>query len=41
MELVGGDLDIHTLAKQMGNSVATLEKHYSKLTTMLAAEKLG
>jgi integrase len=33
--------DIHTLAKQMGASVAILERHYSKLTATLAAVKLA
>jgi integrase len=41
MELVGGDLDIHTLAKQMGNSTAMIERHYSKLTATMAAERLA
>jgi integrase len=34
-------VDIHTLAKQMGTSITMLEKHYSKLTPMLSAEKLA
>ena len=34
-------VDIHTLARQMGTSVAMLEKHYSKLTATMAAEKLA
>lgn len=34
-------VDIHTVAKQMGTSVLMLEKHYSKLTPMLSAEKLA
>jgi integrase len=34
-------VDIHTLARQMGTSVLMLEKHYSKLTPMLAADKLA
>ena len=33
--------DIHTLAKQMGASVAMLERHYSKLTATLAAGRLA
>jgi integrase len=41
LELVEGQIDIHTLAKQMGNSVAMLEKHYSKLSATLAASRLG
>ena len=32
--------DIYTLAKQMGTSVAILERHYSKLSPLLAASKL-
>jgi integrase len=38
-ELLGGT-DIHTLAKQMGTSVAMLERHYSKLSPTLAAGML-
>jgi integrase len=34
-------VDIHTLARQMGTSVAMLERHYSKLTPMMNAEKLA
>ena len=34
-------VDIHTLARQMGTSVLMLEKHYSKLTPMLSAERLA
>ena len=34
-------VDIHTLAKQMGTSIAMIERHYSKLTPMLSAEKLA
>ena len=40
MELLSGT-DIHTLAKQMGTSVAMLEKHYSKLTATMAAAELA
>jgi len=39
-ELIAGT-DIHILAKQMGTSVAMLERYYSKLTAMLAAEILA
>lgn len=39
-ELLAGT-DIHTLAKQMGNSVRMLEAHYSKLTATMAADKLA
>lgn len=34
-------VDIHTLARQMGTSIAMLERHYSKITPMLSAEKLA
>ena len=34
-------VDIHTLARQMGTSVAMIERHYSKLTPMMSAEKLA
>jgi integrase len=39
-ELLAGT-NIHTLAKQMGTSVAMLERHYSKLTATLAAARLA
>lgn len=34
-------VDIHTLARQMGTSIAMIEKHYSKITPLLSAEKLA
>lgn len=34
-------MDIHTLAKQLGNSAAMIEQHYSKLTATMAAERLA
>ena len=34
-------VDIHTLARQMGTSTFMIERHYSKLTPMMAAEKLA
>jgi len=34
-------VDIHTLARQMGTSIAMIERHYSKITPLLSAEKLG
>ena len=40
LELLSGT-DIHTLARQMGTSVLMLERHYSKLTATLAADKLA
>ena len=39
-ELLAGT-DIHTLSKQMGNSAGMIEKHYSKLTATMAADKLA
>jgi integrase len=41
MELLTKGIDIHILAKQMGNSTAVIERHYSKLTPLLKAEALG
>lgn len=40
MALIEG-MDIHTLAKQMGNSAAMIERHYSKLTATMAADRLA
>ena len=39
--LLEGGTDIHTLSKQMGNSAAMIERHYSKLTATMAADKLA
>jgi len=39
--LLNGGTDIHTLSKQMGNSAAMIERHYSKLTATMAAERLS
>ena len=41
LELLENSTDIHTLARQMGNSVLMLERHYSKLTATLAAGQLA
>lgn len=41
LELLENKTDIHTLAKQMGNSAAMIERHYSKLTPTMAAEQLA
>jgi integrase len=41
LELLRNSTDIHTLSKQMGNSAAMIEKHYSKLTATMAADKLA
>jgi hypothetical protein len=35
-----GNISMHQLAKQMGTSVAMLEKHYSHVVPNLVAEKL-
>ena len=40
LELLRASTDIHTLAKQMGNSAAVIEQHYSKLKATMAASKL-
>ena len=41
LELLRASTDIHTLAKQMGNSAAVIDRHYSKLTATMAAERLA
>ena len=41
LELLENQIDIHTLAKQMGNSAAMIDRHYSKLTPTMAADKLA
>jgi integrase len=41
LELLMAHTDTHTLAKQMGNSAAVIERHYSKLTASMAAERLA
>lgn len=41
LELLRNSTDIHTLSKQMGNSAAMIERHYSKLTATLAADRLA
>ncbi len=41
LALLEGSADIHTLSKQMGNSAAMIERHYSKLTATMAADKLA
>lgn len=41
MEMLRGEVDIHTLSKQMGNSALMIERHYSKLTATMAAGKLA
>ncbi len=41
LELLRKGTDIHTLSRQMGNSAAMIERHYSKLTATMAADKLA
>lgn len=41
MEMLAGNVDIHTLSKQMGNSALMIERHYSKLTATMAADRLA
>jgi len=41
LALLEAGTDIHTLSKQMGNSAAMIERHYSKLTATMAAAKLA
>ncbi len=40
-EMLRGEVDIHTLSKQMGNSALMIERHYSKLTATMAADRLA
>jgi hypothetical protein len=37
--MVGGNLDLHALSKQIGNSAAMIDRHYSELTATMAADK--
>ncbi len=41
LRLVEDKIPIHDLAKQMGTSIAMIEKHYSHLTPIKVAESLG
>ena len=41
LELTENRTDLHTLAKQMGTSVGMIEKHYSKMTATMAADRLA
>lgn len=41
LELIESGADIHTLAKQIGNSALMIESHYSKLTATIAADRLA
>jgi hypothetical protein len=37
--LLANRTEIHTLARQMVNSAAMIERHYSKLTATMAADR--
>ena len=37
--LIENRIDLHTLAKQMGNSAVRIERHYSKLTETMVADR--
>ena len=41
LALLRNEVDIHTLSKQLGNSVLMIERYYSKLTATMAAERLA
>ena len=41
LELLRNSTDIHTLSRQMGNSALMIERHYSKLTATMAADRLA
>jgi integrase len=41
LAMLRGTVDVHTLSRQMGNSAAVIERHYSKLTATMAAERLA
>jgi hypothetical protein len=41
LELIENRTDIHMPAKQIGNSAVMIERHCSKLTAIMAAERLA
>jgi len=41
LELLRNSTDIHTLSRQMGNSALMIERHYSKFTATMAADRLA
>jgi hypothetical protein len=41
LEIIENRTDLHTLAKQMSNSAAMIERHYSKLSGTMAADRLA
>jgi len=40
-KMLASNLDIHTLSKQIGNSAAMIESHYSELTATMVAQKMA
>jgi integrase len=41
LALMRGEVDIHTLSRQLGSSVTMIERYYSKLTATMAADRLA
>jgi integrase len=41
MSLICGQMDINTLARQMGTSIGMLEQHYRPMTATMAADSLA
>ena len=41
LELIKNRIDLHKLSKQIGNSAVMIERHFSKLTATMAAERLA
>jgi hypothetical protein len=41
IEILAGNAVIFTLSKQMANSALMIEKHYRKLTAIMAVDKLA
>jgi hypothetical protein len=41
LALLEGVVDIHTLSRQLGNSVTMIERYYSKLTATMAADRFA
>jgi integrase len=40
-KLLENGTDMHTLAKQIDNNAAMIERHYSKLTAKMATDRLA
>jgi integrase len=41
LELLRGEVDVHTLSNQFANSAVMIQPHYLKRTATMAAEKLA